>query len=77
MGNVLEWYDFALFGFFSDIIGQVFFPPGENDNENLIKSFAVFGSAFLMRPVGGLIIGYVGDKHGRKTALTRSLMLMA
>eukprot|EP00534_Pseudo-nitzschia_fraudulenta_P001939 CAMPEP_0201115840 /NCGR_PEP_ID=MMETSP0850-20130426/248_1 /ASSEMBLY_ACC=CAM_ASM_000622 /TAXON_ID=183588 /ORGANISM="Pseudo-nitzschia fraudulenta, Strain WWA7" /LENGTH=485 /DNA_ID=CAMNT_0047379725 /DNA_START=152 /DNA_END=1609 /DNA_ORIENTATION=+ len=78
MGNVLEWYDFALFGFFSDIIAQVFFPPGSgNSDENLIKSFVIFGSAFLMRPIGGLIIGYVGDKHGRKEALTRSLFLMA
>lgn len=57
MGNVLEWYDFALFGFFSDIIAQVFFPPsnnivydddavdfgGEIDTSNLINSFAVYG----------------------------------
>jgi MHS family proline/betaine transporter-like MFS transporter len=74
MGNVLEWYDFALFGFFSDIIAQVFFPPGP---DNLIKSFAIFGGAFIMRPVGGVIIGYVGDKYGRKVALTHSLFLMA
>lgn len=80
MGNVLEWYDFALFGYFSDIIAEVFFPPAPesgDDNSNLIKTFAIFGSAFLMRPVGGLLIGYVGDKHGRKTALTMSLFLMA
>jgi MHS family proline/betaine transporter-like MFS transporter len=42
-----------------------------------VKSFVIFGSAFLMRPVGGLVIGYIGDKHGRKTALTRSLFMMA
>uniref|UniRef100_A0A7R9ZK49 Major facilitator superfamily (MFS) profile domain-containing protein n=1 Tax=Craspedostauros australis TaxID=1486917 RepID=A0A7R9ZK49_9STRA len=79
MGNVLEWYDFALFGFFSDIISDVFFPEEDEDDEhsNLIKSFAIFGSAFLMRPIGGMLIGYVGDKHGRKHALTRSLFLMA
>jgi MHS family proline/betaine transporter-like MFS transporter len=63
----------------SDIIAQVFFPPEPEGEEhsNLIKSFAIFGGAFLMRPVGGLVIGYIGDKHGRKTALTRSLFLMA
>jgi len=80
MGNVLEWYDFALFGFFSDVIAEVFFPPTADEDEqdgNLVKSFVIFGSAFLMRPIGGLIIGYVGDKHGRKKALTRSLFLMA
>mmetsp|Transcript_63084 Transcript_63084/g.70652 ORF Transcript_63084/g.70652 Transcript_63084/m.70652 type:complete len:533 (+) Transcript_63084:71-1669(+) len=80
MGNVLEWYDFALFGFFSDVIAEVFFAPeleGANPNDNLTKSFVIFGSAFLMRPIGGLVIGYVGDKHGRKVALTRSLFLMA
>lgn len=80
MGNVLEWYDFALFGFFSDVIAKVFFAPTSNDDDeddNLIKSFVIFGSAFMMRPIGGLIIGYVGDKHGRKEALTRSLFLMA
>jgi MHS family proline/betaine transporter-like MFS transporter len=63
----------------ADIIAQVFFPPepeGE-ENSNLIKSFAIFGGAFLVRPIGGLMIGYVGDKHGRKTALTHSLFLMA
>lgn len=91
MGNVLEWYDFALFGFFSDIIATVFFAPsdernddddavdmgGEIDTGNLMHSFAVFGGAFLMRPVGGLVIGYVGDKYGRKRALVLSLFLMA
>lgn len=75
------------FGFFSDIIGQVFFPPsstvptsstgGEYYDDNLLKSFAVFGSAFLMRPFGGMIIGYLGDKYGRKYALVLSLFLMA
>ena len=84
MGNVLEWYDFALFGFFSDVIAEVFFPPvpegsssSDQDDANLMKSFVIFGSAFLMRPIGGLIIGYIGDKHGRKEALTKSLFLMA
>mmetsp|Transcript_15353 Transcript_15353/g.22664 ORF Transcript_15353/g.22664 Transcript_15353/m.22664 type:complete len:505 (+) Transcript_15353:87-1601(+) len=80
MGNVLEWYDFALFGFLSDIIAQVFFAPDPNENEdngNLIKTFVIFGGAFLARPIGGLFIGYVGDKKGRKEALTNSLFLMA
>ena len=90
MGNVLEWYDFALFGFFSDVIATVFFAPsdapedddyidmgGEIDASNLVRSFAVYGGAFLMRPVGGLLIGSIGDRYGRKRALVLSLFLMA
>ena len=53
-GNVLEWYDFAVFGYFSDVIGVVFFPPQEG-NANLVQSFAVFGGAFIMRPFGGML----------------------
>ena len=85
-GNVLEWYDFSIFGYFSDVIGVVFFPPsdkaavsstGEYYDDNLLKSFAVYGSAFLARPLGGMTIGYLGDKYGRKYALVLSLFLMA
>jgi MHS family proline/betaine transporter-like MFS transporter len=77
-GNVLEWYDFAVFGFFSDILGSVFFPPSQTDDDsNVLESFAVFGGAFLMRPIGGLVIGYLGDVWGRKYALEVSIFLMA
>lgn len=48
-GNVLEWYDFAIFGYFSDVIGDVFFPP-QSGHAALAQSFAVFGGAFLARP---------------------------
>eukprot|EP00986_Skeletonema_menzelii_P005589 scaffold2084_cov155-Skeletonema_menzelii.AAC.10 len=74
LGNVLEWYDFALYGFFSDIIAQVFFPPGQ---DNLLLSYVVFGGAFVARPFGGLIAGHVGDKHGRKRALVMSMISMS
>mmetsp|Transcript_10104 Transcript_10104/g.14822 ORF Transcript_10104/g.14822 Transcript_10104/m.14822 type:complete len:521 (-) Transcript_10104:113-1675(-) len=77
VGNVLEWYDFAVFGYFSDIIGQVFFPPNQEGNAATIESFAVFGAAFLMRPIGGVLLGYVGDTFGRKKALSISIFLMA
>lgn len=76
-GNVLEWYDFAVFGFFSDILGVVFFPKNQPEDLNVMESFAVFGCAFLMRPVGGIVIGYIGDVSGRKKALEISLFLMA
>ena len=74
LGNVLEWYDFALYGFFSDIIAQVFFPPGQ---DNLLLSYIVFGGAFVARPFGGLIAGHIGDKHGRKRALVMSMISMS
>mmetsp|Transcript_21327 Transcript_21327/g.30542 ORF Transcript_21327/g.30542 Transcript_21327/m.30542 type:complete len:467 (-) Transcript_21327:2243-3643(-) len=85
-GNILEWYDFSLFGYFSDVVGEVFFAPsdkatvssaGEYYDDNLLKSFAVYGGAFLMRPFGGIMIGYMADKYGRKYALVLSLFLMA
>ena len=85
-GNILEWYDFSLFGYFSDVVGVVFFPPSakatvsstvEYYDDNLLKSFAVYGGAFLMRPFGGIMIGYMADKYGRKYALVLSLFLMA
>lgn len=63
----------------------MFFPPseetvtssGEYYDDNLLKSFAVYGGAFLMRPIGGMMIGYMSDKYGRKQALVLSLFLMA
>eukprot|EP00562_Extubocellulus_spinifer_P023888 CAMPEP_0178663974 /NCGR_PEP_ID=MMETSP0698-20121128/29129_1 /TAXON_ID=265572 /ORGANISM="Extubocellulus spinifer, Strain CCMP396" /LENGTH=512 /DNA_ID=CAMNT_0020307103 /DNA_START=61 /DNA_END=1600 /DNA_ORIENTATION=- len=75
-GNVLEWYDFAVFGYFGDIIGDVFFPP-QAGHAAIVESFAVFGAAFMMRPIGGMIMGYIGDKFGRKRALELSIFLMA
>jgi len=75
-GNVLEWYDFAVFGYFSDVLGDVFFPPQEG-HAAIIESFAIFGLAFLCRPIGGILLGYIGDVHGRKKALEISLFLIA
>eukprot|EP00591_Stephanopyxis_turris_P010029 CAMPEP_0195509942 /NCGR_PEP_ID=MMETSP0794_2-20130614/2732_1 /TAXON_ID=515487 /ORGANISM="Stephanopyxis turris, Strain CCMP 815" /LENGTH=138 /DNA_ID=CAMNT_0040637277 /DNA_START=84 /DNA_END=496 /DNA_ORIENTATION=+ len=74
-GNLLEWYDFALYGFFSDVLGDVFFPP-QRGHSAIAKSFLIFGSGFIMRPVGGLIMGYIGDTYGRKQSLVTSIMLM-
>lgn len=76
-GNILEWYDFAVFGYLSDILGQVFFPKDQSVDLSVMESFAVFGAAFLMRPIGGLVIGYIGDVSGRKHALEISIFLMA
>ncbi len=76
IGNVLEWYDFGVYVFFASVIAAKFFPPG-NPTTALLSSFAVFGVGFLMRPLGGIIIGRFGDTHGRKAALTLTIMTMA
>mmetsp|Transcript_24089 Transcript_24089/g.35030 ORF Transcript_24089/g.35030 Transcript_24089/m.35030 type:complete len:501 (-) Transcript_24089:1124-2626(-) len=76
-GNILEWYDFALFGFFDDVISANFFPPNQPGHSAMIESFLVFGGAFLMRPIGGVLLGQMGDKYGRKVALETSVFLMA
>jgi MHS family proline/betaine transporter-like MFS transporter len=75
-GNVLEWYDFALFGFFARQIGAHFFPAG-NETAQLLAAFGTFAAGFLMRPVGGALFGWVGDRYGRKQALVWSVLAMA
>jgi MHS family proline/betaine transporter-like MFS transporter len=76
VGNVLEWYDFAVFGYFAPVIATQFF-PSQNSNTSLLSTFGVFAGAYFMRPVGGMFFGYIGDKFGRKRALELSVMMMA
>jgi len=61
VGNVLEWYDFALFGFFAQQIGTHFFPAGD-PTASLLAAFGTFAAGFLMRPVGGALFGWVGAR---------------
>ena len=75
-GNVMEWYDFSVYGYFAAIIGRQFFPAGDPVS-SLLAAFGVFAAGFLMRPLGSLLFGHVGDKSGRKLALTASVALMA
>ncbi|WP_298865185.1 MFS transporter [uncultured Gimesia sp.] len=76
VGNILEWYDFAVYGFFAPTIGKLFF-PSDNPTTSLIAAFGAFAAGFLMRPVGAVLFGHIGDRMGRKKALTLSVMLMA
>ncbi len=76
IGNVMEWYDFAVYGYFATVIGQQFFPSA-NPAVSLIAAFGAFAAGFLVRPLGGLVFGRIGDKIGRKRALTVSVMAMA
>jgi MHS family proline/betaine transporter-like MFS transporter len=77
IGNLLEWYDFGLFGFFAPAIALQFMPPEEDRLATLLETYGVFAAGFLMRPLGGVIFGYVGDRWGRKRALELSVLLMA
>jgi MHS family proline/betaine transporter-like MFS transporter len=76
IGNVLEWYDFAVYGFLAPIMSPLFF-PADNGLTGLIKTYGIFAAGYLMRPIGGIIFGYVGDRLGRKTALQWSIAMMA
>lgn len=76
VGNMLEWYDFALFGFFAAQIGYHFF-PAQDATASLLAAFGTFAAGFLMRPVGGALFGWIGDRFGRKQALIGSVLAMA
>lgn len=76
IGNALEWYDFALYGYFATTIGSLFFPEFSTF-ASLMATFGIFAAGFIMRPLGGLIFGHIGDKIGRKNALLWSIYLMA
>src|SRR5262245_2382694 len=76
IGNVLEWYDFAIYGYFATAIGRHFFPH-EDAVAQLLSAFGVFALGYLMRPVGGVVVGHIGDRFGRRAALTFSVAAMA
>ena len=76
LGNAIEWYDFALYGHFSVFIGQTFFPK-EEPGLAVLAAFAVFSVSFFMRPLGALIFSAIGDRFGRKKALSLSMLGMA
>jgi MFS transporter, MHS family, proline/betaine transporter len=75
VGNFTEWFDFAIYGFLAATLGRLFF-PGASPAASLLASLAVFGVAFFMRPLGGFILGAVGDRLGRRALLTLSIGLM-
>ncbi|MEB3702343.1 MFS transporter [Candidatus Bealeia paramacronuclearis] len=73
-GNALEFYDFTLYGIFAVSIGKLFF-PSESATISLLASWGAFAAGFMMRPIGGLFFGYLGDKFGRKYALSWTILL--
>jgi MFS transporter, MHS family, proline/betaine transporter len=76
VGNLVEWYDFALYGAFATVIAATFF-PGADPSSGLLAAFAVFGVAFLARPAGALLFAHYGDRLGRRRALAASILLMS
>jgi MHS family proline/betaine transporter-like MFS transporter len=76
IGNFMEWFDFAVYGFVATIIGATFFPSGDATSQ-LLASLAVFGVAFFFRPLGGAVFGYIGDKVGRRTSLALAIIIMS
>lgn len=76
IGNALEWYDFGLFGYFAPVISSQFF-PSDDPRAALLNTFGVFAAGFLMRPLGAVLFGHLGDRMGRKGALGLSVLLMA
>jgi MFS family permease len=74
-GNALEFYDFLVFSFFAVYISQAFFPPGDAFT-NLLKTLAVFWSGFLLRPIGGVVIGAFADRAGRRPAMILTIALV-
>src|SRR5262252_4060717 len=76
IGNVLEWYDFAIYGYFATQIGRNFFPH-EDAVAQLLSAFGVFAIGYLLRPIGGVIVGHIGDRLGRRAALIFSVTAMA
>jgi MHS family proline/betaine transporter-like MFS transporter len=75
-GNVMEWYDFAVYGFFARTIGSLYFPT-EDPRTSLLAAFGVFAIGFLMRPLGAILFGHIGDRVGRGPALLWSVIAMA
>jgi MFS family permease len=80
-GNAFEWYDFSIYAYMTPIISSVFFPvdpanPATQINA-VLATTAVFGVGFFMRPVGGVILGVIGDKYGRRTGMVLGMALMA
>ena len=75
IGNVLEWFDFVVYGFFAVTIAEVFF-PANNPTVSLLITFGAFGLAYFVRPLGAIVVGSYTDRAGRKAGLLLSIALM-
>ncbi len=76
VGNVLEWFDWAVYGVFSTYIAKALFNP-DNPVSALLATLAVFAVGFVMRPLGGFVFGRIADRKGRKWVLLVTMLMMA
>ncbi|WP_329523458.1 MFS transporter [Streptomyces jietaisiensis] len=76
LGNCMEWFDFGVYSYLAATLGKVFF-PGASPGAQLISSFATFAAAFVVRPLGGLVFGPLGDRLGRQKVLATTMIMMA
>ena len=76
IGNFVEWFDYAVYGYLAATISTVFFPATDRTT-GLLLTFAVFGISFIVRPLGGFFWGHIGDKVGRRVALSYSILVMS
>lgn len=76
IGNIMEWYDFALYGYMASILSTLFF-PSHNPAASLLATYGVFAAGFVMRPLGSALFGWLGDTVSRSTAMFISVAMMA
>ncbi|MDQ8701272.1 glycine betaine/L-proline transporter ProP [Streptomyces sp. LHD-70] len=76
LGNAMEWFDFGVYSYIAVTLGKVFFPSG-NPTAQLLSTFGAFAAAFLVRPLGGLVFGPLGDRIGRQKVLALTMIMMA
>lgn len=76
IGNFVEWFDYAVYGYLATVIARVFFPES-SPTTGLLAAYAVFAISFIIRPIGGLVWGHLGDKIGRRNALSWSILIMS
>src|SRR6201981_2636689 len=75
IGNAMEWFDFLVYGYFAGTISKLFF-PGADETASLLLTLGTFGAAYVVRPIGAIVIGAYTDRFGRRAGLTLSIMLM-
>src|ERR1700753_4465006 len=77
IGNFMEWYDFGVYGYIATTIAKVFYPGDSVSAAHLIATFSTLAAAFVVRPLGGVVFGPLGDRIGRKRGLVITILLIA